>query len=246
MPQPEAAAFQASSRPERRLGGPISRPGKRRQAGLRHSHASAPDHDFDTPEETVDACIRHLRERGSTHYTPLPASRACERPWQPTPHVLVNGRRNVRSRGNRHARRPAFPCSPRFRACSTPTIRHRRCALLRHLPRHLPCRRRPLHGSRGPARARLPALISTRIAAAVEPGTRVILINSPNNPTGAVYSRESLEGWPRSAARQDLWLVSDEVYWSLDRHRQASVAARPCPAWPSARWWSIPCPKPPA
>lgn len=44
------------------------------------------------------------------------------------------------------------------------------------------------------------------------PGARSILINSPNNPTGAVYSEASLMGIARIAEAQDLWVISDEVY----------------------------------
>ena len=43
-------------------------------------------------------------------------------------------------------------------------------------------------------------------------GARVLIINSPNNPTGAVYSRESLEGIAAICRKHDLWLISDEVY----------------------------------
>lgn len=50
------------------------------------------------------------------------------------------------------------------------------------------------------------------IEAALAPDTRAILINTPNNPTGAVYSRASLEAIADLARRRDLWVVSDEVY----------------------------------
>jgi arginine:pyruvate transaminase len=39
-----------------------------------------------------------------------------------------------------------------------------------------------------------------------------LLINSPNNPTGVLYSRETLEGIAQVCREHDLWLVSDEVY----------------------------------
>ncbi len=48
--------------------------------------------------------------------------------------------------------------------------------------------------------------------AAAAHGARSLLINSPNNPTGAVYSRDSLEGIARIAEDHDLWVISDEVY----------------------------------
>lgn len=50
------------------------------------------------------------------------------------------------------------------------------------------------------------------LEAACTDRTRAILINSPNNPTGAVYGRETLEGIARLAQARDLWVVSDEVY----------------------------------
>ena len=43
-------------------------------------------------------------------------------------------------------------------------------------------------------------------------GARSLLINSPNNPTGVVYSRETLEAIADVCRQHDLWLISDEVY----------------------------------
>ncbi|PWG16356.1 pyridoxal phosphate-dependent aminotransferase [Salibaculum griseiflavum] len=43
-------------------------------------------------------------------------------------------------------------------------------------------------------------------------GAKSLLINTPNNPTGAVYSRATLEGIAAACAAHDLWLISDEVY----------------------------------
>lgn len=44
------------------------------------------------------------------------------------------------------------------------------------------------------------------------PPPRSLLINSPNNPTGVVYSRETFEGIARVCYENDIWLISDEVY----------------------------------
>ncbi|MFK7745410.1 MAG: pyridoxal phosphate-dependent aminotransferase [Roseobacter sp.] len=41
---------------------------------------------------------------------------------------------------------------------------------------------------------------------------RSLLINSPNNPTGVVYSHETLTGIADLCKAHDLWLISDEVY----------------------------------
>jgi aspartate aminotransferase len=51
-----------------------------------------------------------------------------------------------------------------------------------------------------------------RLRAAITPRTKVIILNSPNNPTGAVFSRAALEGVARLAVERRLWVVSDECY----------------------------------
>ena len=48
--------------------------------------------------------------------------------------------------------------------------------------------------------------------AAVAPQAKSLLINSPNNPTGVIYSRATLEDIARVCIDHDLWLISDEVY----------------------------------
>lgn len=68
----------------------------------------------------------------------------------------------------------------------------------------------------------IPHAIQTRADDAFQPresdidaaatGAASLLINSPNNPTGVVYSRATLEGIAKVCQRHDLWLISDEVY----------------------------------
>jgi len=43
-------------------------------------------------------------------------------------------------------------------------------------------------------------------------GAVSLLINTPNNPTGVVYSRQTLDGIAEVCRTRDLWLISDEVY----------------------------------
>ena len=64
----------------------------------------------------------------------------------------------------------------------------------------------PLDPGRGfePDLDALPALIGPR--------TKVLLVNTPGNPTGAVYERATLAALLELAARHDLWIVSDECY----------------------------------
>ena len=50
---------------------------------------------------------------------------------------------------------------------------------------------------------------------AMTPRTKMIILNSPNNPTGAVYSREELEGIAAVAAEEEILILSDEIYEKL-------------------------------
>ncbi|MEW6422375.1 MAG: aminotransferase class I/II-fold pyridoxal phosphate-dependent enzyme [Deinococcota bacterium] len=53
------------------------------------------------------------------------------------------------------------------------------------------------------------------LRAAVTPRTRALLLNSPHNPTGRVFTREELGALVALACQHDLWLISDEVYDEL-------------------------------
>ncbi|QCB94306.1 pyridoxal phosphate-dependent aminotransferase [Cellulomonas shaoxiangyii] len=53
------------------------------------------------------------------------------------------------------------------------------------------------------------------LTAAVTPRTRLLLLNSPHNPTGAVLRRDELEAVARVAVAHDLTVVTDEVYEHL-------------------------------
>ena len=54
-----------------------------------------------------------------------------------------------------------------------------------------------------------------QLAAALTPRTKALLIGYPNNPTGAVMSREDLAAIARFAEQHDLIVISDEIYASL-------------------------------
>ena len=53
------------------------------------------------------------------------------------------------------------------------------------------------------------------LAAAIGPATRVVLLNSPHNPTGKVFTREELAEIARLCVEHDLIAVTDEVYEHL-------------------------------
>ncbi len=51
--------------------------------------------------------------------------------------------------------------------------------------------------------------------------TRALIINSPNNPTGVMYTRDELEAVARFAVEKDIYVISDEVYSSLVYSRKS-------------------------
>ena len=54
-----------------------------------------------------------------------------------------------------------------------------------------------------------------KLEAAITKNTRAILLNSPSNPTGAVFTAAEVAAIGALAKKHDLWLVSDEVYATL-------------------------------
>ncbi len=62
---------------------------------------------------------------------------------------------------------------------------------------------------------------------AMTPRTKMVILNSPGNPTGSVYTREELEGIVEVAAEEDIYILSDEIYEKLvyDEAKHVSIAS---------------------
>ncbi len=62
---------------------------------------------------------------------------------------------------------------------------------------------------------------------AMTPRTKMLILNSPGNPSGAVYTREELEGIVEVAAEEDIYILSDEIYEKLvyDDTKHVSIAS---------------------
>ncbi len=58
-------------------------------------------------------------------------------------------------------------------------------------------------------------LTPAQLEAAITPKTRLVILNSPSNPTGAVYTRAELEALVAVALKHNLYLMSDEIYEHL-------------------------------
>jgi len=50
------------------------------------------------------------------------------------------------------------------------------------------------------------------IASKITPRSKALIFNSPNNPTGTVFSEETLKQIAALAVKHDLWIIADEIY----------------------------------
>jgi arginine:pyruvate transaminase len=194
----------------------------RKQAGEPIIMLSVGDHDFDTPNETVEACVTAVRA-GYHHYTQLPGIPGLREAMAKTSTqctgVKTTDEQIIATPGGQAALYAAVQgvldegdhaivVAPYY-ATYPGTFRAAGAAFT-------VVETRAEDGFQPDAKA---------IEAAVQSNTRAILINTPNNPTGAVYSRESLEGIADVCRRHDLWLLSDEVYWTLGGGEHVSPRA---------------------
>lgn len=67
------------------------------------------------------------------------------------------------------------------------------------------------------------------LAAAITDKTKIVMLNFPTNPTGAVASREDLEGIAKLCIEHDLIVLTDEIYSELryDGQKHVSIASLP-------------------
>lgn len=70
-------------------------------------------------------------------------------------------------------------------------------------------------------------LTAELLEAAITPRSTILILNSPNNPTGTIYTREELQALAEVALAHDLIIISDEMYEKLiyDGGEHVSVAS---------------------
>ncbi len=70
-------------------------------------------------------------------------------------------------------------------------------------------------------------LSAADLAAAITPKTKLLILNSPSNPTGAVYNREELVSLGKVIEEKGIYVISDEIYEKLlyDGHEHISIAS---------------------
>ena len=70
-------------------------------------------------------------------------------------------------------------------------------------------------------------LTPSQLKSAITPKTKAILLNNPSNPTGMLYSEAELRALAEVCVREDLYIISDEIYYRLvyDGRRFVSIAS---------------------
>ena len=66
-----------------------------------------------------------------------------------------------------------------------------------------------------------------KLAAAITPNTKCMILNNPSNPTGMMYSRSELEAIAKVCVEKDIYVISDEIYYCMayDGREFTSLAA---------------------
>ena len=166
--------------------------------------------DFDTPEPVVDAAI-HALKRGETTYTRSQGSETlCQAVSQHLSKfdINVDGKDVVISPGCKQALLYSMmaviePGDEVLRLAPAWPSYDGMVKLLGGVPIHVPVQRPDYH----------PDIEALRNA--VTPKTKAIIINSPNNPQGAVYTSEEIKQIVDLAIDSDFWILDDMIYSTL-------------------------------
>lgn len=70
-------------------------------------------------------------------------------------------------------------------------------------------------------------ITAEQLRAAITPRSKVLMLNSPNNPTGMIYSEEELRAIAEICVENDLYVIADEIYENLvyDHYKHVSIAS---------------------
>ena len=200
----------------------VSRAAELRQQGVDVIGLNAGEPDFQTPEEICIACKRAIDD-GKTLYTPvagiLPLREAICTKLKLENGLQYNPSQICVSTGAKQALSNAIMsiCNPGDEIIVPTPCWVSYIEIIK------------LAGG-------VPILVSTnqdftldvfRIEKAITKKTKGIIINTPNNPTGAVYDQDVLLQLAEIAVRYDLYVISDEVYEKLvfSGKKHVSIAA---------------------
>jgi arginine:pyruvate transaminase len=198
---------------------------KLQEEGREIIHLSIGDPDFDTPGAVIESAIESLT-KGRTHYSPIPGEPALRRAIADHAsqlyHQNVSPEQIVVFSGAQNALFATMLC-----------LAEAGDEVILIEPTYTTYDAVARAGGACPVRVPLPAedgfqIRISLIERAISDRTRVILINSPGNPSGTVFDPLQLAALVDMCKQNQIWLVSDEVYWSyVFEGEHASPFAQP-------------------
>jgi aspartate aminotransferase len=173
---------------------------------------AAGEPDFDTPEHIKEACIAALRG-GKTKYTPTPGIEplraAIAERYLTDHHLKVAASQVVVSPGGK------FSCYLGVLATCSPgdevIVPAPYWVSYPEMVKLAGATPRLVLASDRTAFKLTPELLE----AAISPRTKLLILNSPSNPSGAVYTRSELTALVAVAVQHNLYILSDEMYEHL-------------------------------
>ena len=168
--------------------------------------------DFPTPEHICAAAVKAM-QKGLTHYTPaagIPELRAAvARSYQKTYGISYTAEQVIVSNGAKHSIHNALAATV---GPGDEVI----------IPTPYWVSYSDLVQMTGASYVLVPTKMETgfkitpeQLRAAVTPRSRLLMLNSPSNPTGAVYTRRELEALADVVLEKNLAVLSDEIYERL-------------------------------
>ena len=167
--------------------------------------------DFDGPDFVKRAAVEAI-QAGHNQYAPMPGLPALQQAVARPPEALLRDRPRPGRARSRSTPAPPRPCARRFAGAPRP----RRRGASSSSPSTTPTcpgsrsRRRRRASSRSPRPSS--GWTRRRSRRRSGPRTRLLVLNSPGNPSGRVFTREELAAIAAVCVERDLLVVTDEVY----------------------------------
>jgi len=188
-------------------------------------HLDVGDPDFDTPEEIVNAAIKSMTS-GRTHYSPIPGEDALRA-------QIARQASELHGQNIDPARVVVFPGAQCALFSTFLCLAEAGDEVILLEPAYATYDAVVQAGGADVVRVALDpdagfALDIEPIRTAITDRTKAILLNSPGNPTGTVFTRSAVDDLNLLCRQNDMWLVSDEVYWSMvyDGDHHSPLAAQ--------------------
>ncbi|HOD66988.1 MAG TPA: pyridoxal phosphate-dependent aminotransferase [candidate division Zixibacteria bacterium] len=175
-------------------------------------HLQIGEPDFDTPANVTEAGIKALRA-GQTHYAPsggvMEAREVCASYLARTRHIPVTAENTI-----------IMPGAKPFLFCALIALINEGDEVIVPNPGYPTYRSIVKFVGAKPVPVRLREENDFRFSidefrSLITPRTRMVILNSPGNPTGGVLTWEDLEAIHAEAKKHDLWILSDEIYSRL-------------------------------